>query len=68
MNTTQLSRFMRLSWEIQRKKQTSRAKSLLAAWAITQNEDITIYYLVQRHSTKQANSQKYAQRLGLFQE
>ena len=41
---------MHLSWEIQRRKNCSRAKSLVAAWAILVNEDITIYYLVRRHS------------------
>lgn len=50
MQAEKLSRLMRLSWEIQRKKHCSRAKSLRAAWAITLNEDITIYYLVKRHS------------------
>jgi len=50
MQAEKLSRLIQLSWEIQRKKHCSRAKSLRAAWAITQNEDITIYYLVRRHS------------------
>lgn len=41
---------MRLSWEIQRRKKCSRSKALLSSWAIVLNEDITIYYLVKRHS------------------
>ena len=45
-HTTRLSYLMVLSWEIQRKKKRNRSKSLQAAWAITLNEDITIYYLV----------------------
>ena len=45
-----LSRLMRISWEIQGKKKCSRSKSLQSAWAIVQNEDITIYYLVKKHS------------------
>ena len=64
---TRLSRLMHLSWDIQKKKRCSRAKSLSAAWAITQHEDITIYYLVNRYSAKQANAKKYTQRLALFQ-
>lgn len=50
MQTHKLSRLMYLSWEIQRKKNHSRSKALLAAWAILLNEDITIYYLVKKHS------------------
>ena len=50
MQSQHLSRLMRLSWEIQRKKKCSRSKSLISAWAIVQNEDVTIYYLVKKHS------------------
>lgn len=50
MQTHILSRLMRLSWEIQRRKKCSRSKSLQSAWAIVLNEDITISYLVKRHS------------------
>ena len=50
MELQHLSRLMRLSWEIQRKKRCSRSKSLTSAWAIVQNEDVTIYYLVKKHS------------------
>ena len=52
-----LSTLMRLSWEIQRKKRCIRSKALQSAWAITQNEDITVYYLIKRHShTKYKNT------------
>lgn len=47
-----LSHLMRLSWEIQRKKKIIRGRALMAAWAITLNDDITVYYLVKRHSNK----------------
>ena len=50
MQVQKLSRLMVLSWEIQRKKKCNRSKALLSAWAILLNEDITIYYLVKRHS------------------
>ena len=49
-HSTQLSRLMQMSWELQRRKHYNRSKALQAAWAICQNEDITIYYLVKRHS------------------
>ena len=48
--TTRRKTLMTLSWEIQRKKRTNRSKSLLSAWAITQNDDIVIYYLTKKHS------------------
>lgn len=66
MNTTQLERLMRLSWEIQRKHNISRAKALVAAWAIMQNDETTIHYLVQKHRTNRANPAKQAQGLALF--
>ena len=47
-----LSHLMQLSWEVQRKKKVTRKKALMAAWAITLNGDITVYYLVKRHSNK----------------
>ncbi len=50
MQTHVLSRLMTMSWEIQRKKKSNRSKALLSAWAILLNEDITIYYLVKKHS------------------
>ncbi len=47
-HTSKLSKLMRMSWEIQKRKKSSRSKSLTAAWAILSNEDITVYYLVKR--------------------
>lgn len=57
---------MVLSWEVQRKKHISRSKALQAAWAITLNEDITIYYLVRRHSHQRYPNKVQAQDLALF--
>ncbi len=54
---TQLSKIMRLSWNIQRNKKRNRSLSLVAAWAIVSNEDITVQYLVQRHSHSHAGYQ-----------
>ena len=57
---------MYLSWEIQRKKHHTRSKALQAAWAITLNEDITIYYLVKRHSHERYRNKVEAKHLTLF--
>ncbi len=57
---------MKLSWEIQRRKQCLRPKVLQSAWAITQNEDITIYYLVKKHSQEKYPSKVKQQELSLF--
>lgn len=45
---------MKLSWEIQKKKHTSRSKSLQSAWAITKNDEVVVYHLDRKHSTKQS--------------
>ena len=65
-HTKRLSHLMILSWEIQRKKKSTRAKALQAAWAITLNEDITIYYLVKRHSHQHAPNKVQAGQVSLF--
>ncbi len=65
-HTTRLSYLMQLSWEVQRKKRISRAKALQAAWAITNNEDVTIYYLVKRHSNRNTPNKVDVKELTLF--
>ncbi len=65
-HTTRLSYLMVLSWEIQRKKKKSRSKALQAAWVITLNEDIAMYYLVKRHSNRTAPNKIQAGELALF--
>ncbi|TAJ47361.1 MAG: hypothetical protein EPO58_15790 [Chitinophagaceae bacterium] len=65
-HTTRLSYLMQLSWEVQRKKHISRAKALQAAWAITLNEDVTIYYLVKRHANRNVPNKVEARELALF--
>lgn len=65
-HSTRLSYLMRLSWEIQRKKKCLRHKALSAAWAIVQNEDITIYYLVKRHSHEKYQNKVDSKNLALF--
>ncbi len=65
-HTTRLSYLMVLSWEIQRKKKSTRSKALQAAWAITLNEDITVYYLVKRHSNRNVPIKTQGIELALF--
>ncbi len=66
MNQKQLSRLMYLSWEIQRKKKHTRSKALLSAWNILLNEDITIYYLVKKHSHERYSNNVQTGHLTLF--
>ena len=65
-HSTLLRNIMTISWEIQRKKNCIRSKALQSAWAITQNEDITIYYLVKRHSHEKYPNKVKTQELTLF--
>lgn len=66
MPQTRLSKLMYLSWEIERKKHCTRSKALQSAWAITQNEDINIYYLFKRHSHEKYRNKVQPQELTLF--
>lgn len=63
-----LSTLMRMSWQIQKRKNTSRSKSLQSAWAITSNEDITVYYLVKKHSNHNAKHKVDSSNLTLFKQ
>ena len=63
-----LRNIMTISWEIQRKKKCIRSKALQSAWAITLNEDITIYYLVKKHSHKKYPNKVKTQELPLFKQ
>jgi hypothetical protein len=65
-NIKQLSRLMKLSWDIQRQKRNDRSKALRAAWAILANEDITVYYLVQRYSARRSIHKDATNQMGLF--
>ncbi|TXJ24919.1 MAG: hypothetical protein E6Q24_15340 [Chitinophagaceae bacterium] len=66
MQTLQRSRLMRLSWEIQKRRKSNRSKSLFSAWAIYLNEDITVYYLVRKHTTRRQPDPVPATHLSLF--
>ncbi|MDI3318395.1 hypothetical protein [Pinibacter soli] len=65
-NNIQLSKLMFLSWEIQRKRKLNRTNALRSAWAILQNEDITIYYLTRRFSHTHYPNKVASQNLTLF--
>jgi len=64
--SSRLRNIMGMSWEIQRKKKCIRSKALSSAWAITQNEDITIYYLFKKHSHEKYPNKVKPQELSLF--
>ena len=57
---------MRMSWEIQRHRNSNRSKSLRSAWAIFLNEDITVYHLVRKHSPERYAKRVEAGHLTLF--
>ncbi len=57
---------MLLSWEIQRNKHNNRSKALTAAWAIFSNADITIHYLIRKHSGHKPVQPNAASKLTLF--
>ncbi|WP_460686936.1 hypothetical protein [Niabella aquatica] len=60
------SKLMRLSWQIQRRRKCNRSKSLVSAWAIYLNEDITLYHLVRKHSHEHYTNKTDTQSLTLF--
>lgn len=66
MERTHFSRLMSLSWEVQKKRGCSRSKSLAAAWAIYQNEDITVFHLVRKHSHEHYRNKAQPETLTLF--
>jgi len=66
VTTTNLSRLMRISWDIQRNRNKTRSKSLQQAWAIFSNEDITIQYLTRRLNHNKPVPQKAVGQFGLF--
>jgi len=65
-NTNKLSRLMKMSWEIQKKKHSNRSRSLSAAWAITINEDVAVYYLIKRLGPNRHVNPKALSQLSLF--
>jgi len=66
MANYRLSRLMKISWDIQRTKRKTRSKSLQAAWAIVNNEDITVMYLTRKLNHNKPLPQRIAGQYGLF--
>jgi hypothetical protein len=64
-NIRQLSRLMKMSWEIQKTKKRTLSKALSAAWAIMSNEDVTIFYLTERYNRK-PQKVRVINQMGLF--
>jgi len=66
INIQKLSRLMKMSWEIQRTKHSTRSKSLQSAWTIISNEDITVYYLTQKLNHFKPVKEKALNQMGLY--
>jgi len=65
-NRPQLSRLMRISWDIQKTRHKTRSKALQAAWAIFSNEDITVQYLTLKLNHNKPIPRKAAGQFALF--
>ena len=66
MDSKKLSRLMRMSWDIQRTKRRTRSKALQAAWAIINNEDVTVFYLTLKLNHHKPVPQRNLNQMGLF--
>lgn len=79
-HSIRLAKLMRLSWEIQKRKQYSltqkqrrtkkkqslRSLALETAWTIMQHEDITVFHLVRRYSHENNRNKPVTGKLSLF--
>ena len=65
-----LSRLMKLSWDIQKRKRRTRSEALEQAWAIVNNDDIAVFYLVNKLNRHKEldwkDKQKLKQQYSLF--
>jgi hypothetical protein len=66
MARTNLSRLMRISWDIQKRRKKTRSKSLQEAWAIFSNEDITVQYLTKKLNNNKPLALKAVGQFALF--
>jgi hypothetical protein len=66
MESHHKARLMRMSWEIQKRRKYNRSKSLVSAWAIFLNEDITVFHLVRKHSHERYTNKVETHTLSLF--
>jgi hypothetical protein len=62
-----VSRIMRISWVIQKQTRRNRSKSLMAAWAIFQNEEIVIQHLAFRLNHNRPVKEKALGQISIFQ-
>jgi hypothetical protein len=61
-----LSKLMKMSWTIQRNKRSTRSKALIAAWAILNNEEITVWYLATKLNSDKPVKPRALNQMGLF--
>jgi len=66
MQNQQKAKLMRMSWQIQKRRNYNRSKSLMSAWAIYLNEDITVFHLVRKHSHERYTNKVEPNTLSLF--
>ncbi len=64
--TTNLSRLMRISREIQKRRHKTRSQALMAAWAIFNNEQIAVEYLTQKLNRNKPLPQRVMEQFALF--
>jgi hypothetical protein len=65
-NIQNLSRLMKMSWDIQKRKNKTRSKALQAAWAIWSNEDVTVLYLATKLNHHRPVKPSALNQMGLF--
>jgi hypothetical protein len=57
---------MKMSWAIQKNKRSTRSKALQSAWAIINNEDVTVFYLTKKLNHDKPLQWKALNQFGLF--
>ena len=65
-STINLSRLMKISWIIQKRKHQTRSKALFAAWIIVKFEDITVEHLTQKLNRNKPIPQQALKQFALF--
>jgi hypothetical protein len=57
---------MKMSWTIQRTRNSTRSKALQSAWAIFSNEDITVFCLTRKLNHHKPVKPNAVNQFGLF--
>ncbi len=65
-STINLSKIMRVSWIIQKNSTHSRSRALIAAWAISLNEDLVIQHVAFKLNHHRAVPQKALNQISIF--